>query len=132
MPSPDVSPTGPGSPGPFFFMIDYAPPKPLKIKRLREQVSRKLNFSINQSRLWCAQACIVRPNLFLDWEAGTYEMPPGLFQLLQLKVMLIDADLLSPIAIPGRTYMQGALKFNALDPTPKRNSIPRKAPKKAS
>ena len=114
-------------------MIDYRPPTPLKIKRLREQIARKLNLNINQARIWCAQACIVRPPMFVDWENGEYEMPPGLFQLLQVKALLIDADLLNPLSdVPGRTYRHGRLKFMSLDPNPPPKRTPQKPLKKAS
>lgn len=114
-----------------FFMIDYSCPKPLKIKRLREQASKKFNLNINQARLWCAQAVLVRPNLFLDWESGAYDMPPGLFQLLQLKLLVMDSDLMSPISVPGRAYIFGSLKMNTLDPTPRRYRKPTPPAKKA-
>jgi hypothetical protein len=106
--SPDLS-------GLFFWekqMIDYKPPKPLHVQRLRSRVQKDLSLNINQARCWCAAAAIVDPSVWLSWEIGTYEMPAANWQLIQIKALLFDSDLLKMHAeLPGVRYTLGVPVF---------------------
>lgn len=108
----------------------HEPPNILKIQRLRSQVQKKLNININEARVWCSSACLTDPHIWLGWELGTYEMHPGLFQLLQLKLTMIDPELMQKVPLPAVRYTLGLSIYRGQSSTYPTKQKPVKSSKK--
>jgi hypothetical protein len=94
-------------------MTDVKTPKPLHVQRLRSKVQKDLSLNINQARCWCAAAALVDPSNWLSWETGDFEMPVAVWQLVQVKALLFNSDLLRVnLDVPGVRYTQGLPVFH--------------------
>lgn len=97
---------------PFFFVLMPQKITHLKVCRLRVQVQKNLNMNINQARYWCASAAHVEPKNWLAWETNLAEMPSSVYQLVQVKIILFDADLLRVnVDMPGTRHTISKLLY---------------------
>lgn len=93
-------------------MTDLKTPKPLHVQRLRSKLQKDLSLNINQARCWLAAAALVEPSNWLAWETGDFEMPVAVWQLVQVKTLLFNVDLLRVnLDVPGVRYTQGLPVF---------------------
>ncbi|OLP04499.1 helix-turn-helix domain-containing protein [Rhodoferax antarcticus] len=65
-------------------------PPPEQVKATREAIQIVLGLKITAAQDWCAAALHTSRRSFQQWETGDRSMHPAFFELLKIKVALIE------------------------------------------
>lgn len=66
-------------------------PEPVDVIRSRSQVQVALGCGITDAQDWCANALHTSRRAFQQWEAGDRRMHPAFWELLGIKISMLNA-----------------------------------------